>query len=152
LILVIAFWRPQVTRVLGVLIFAAAAIVNARLAMFNPTEYVQYSALTLSTVYRDFIYGWFSGHVQLLVLPVAAGQLVMAVLLTRPKPWRRLEVTGAIIFLLAIAPLGVGAAFPFSLSLIAALLVMERSFSKTVTLGRREAEGRVRAPSTARVP
>lgn len=44
LILVIAFWRPQVTRVLGVLIFAAAAIVNPRLAMFNPAEYVQYGA------------------------------------------------------------------------------------------------------------
>jgi hypothetical protein len=35
-------------------------------------------------------------------------------------------VLGAIIFLMAIAPLGVGSAFPFSLTFIAAIVVMDR--------------------------
>jgi hypothetical protein len=39
---------------------------------------------------------------------------------------RRLGVASAAVFLLAIAPLGVGSGFPFSLTAIASLLVMER--------------------------
>lgn len=112
------------------LIFAAAAFLNARLALTRPAEYLGYGPLSLSSAYREFIYGWFSQHVQTLVLPIAVGQLLIAVLLTRRRPWRRIGVAGAIVFLCAIAPLGVGSALPFSFSLSAALLVMEWRLSR----------------------
>jgi hypothetical protein len=126
LLLLVAFTRPEVTRWASALIFLAAAAVNTRLAIIRPLDYLDYGALTPITVYREFIYGWFSQHVPMLVLPIAAGQLAIAVLLTRSLRWRRLGIAGAVFFLLAIAPLGVGSAFPFSLLMIGALLVMEQ--------------------------
>jgi hypothetical protein len=126
ILLLFAFKRPEVTRWACVVIFLAAAVVNTRLAIIRPLEYVDYGALTPSALYREFIYGWFSQHVRMLVLPIAAGQLAIAVLLTRSHPWRQLGTDGAVLFLLGIAPLGVGSAFPFSFLLIGALLVMQR--------------------------
>jgi hypothetical protein len=130
LLLLSAFKRPEVTRWACVLIFLAAAVVNTRLAVIRPLEYVDYGAFTASALYREFIYGWFSRHVRMLVLPIAPGQLAIAILLTRGRPWRQLGVAGAVLFLLAIAPLGVGSAFPFSFLLIGALLVMERRLNQ----------------------
>lgn len=129
----VAFKRPQVIRWLSVLIFAAAALLNARLALTRAAEYLGYGPLAWSSAYREFIYGWLSQHVQTLVLPIAVGQLLIAVLLTRRRPWRRIGVVGAIVFLCAIAPLGVGSAFPFSFWLSAALLVMEWQLSRKET-------------------
>jgi hypothetical protein len=129
LLLLFAFKRPEVTRWACVLIFLSAAVVNTRLAIIRPLEYVDYGALTPSALYREFIYGWFSQHVRMLVLPIAAGQLAIAVLLTRSRPWRQLGTAGAVLFLLGIAPLGVGSAFPFSFLIISAMIVMERRLS-----------------------
>ena len=126
LLLLTAFKRPEVTRWACVVIFLAAAVVNTRLAIIRPLDYVDYGGFTPFALYREFIYGWFSRHVRMLVLPIAAGQLAIAVLLTRSWPWRELGIAGAVLFLLGIAPLGVGSAFPFSFLLIGALLVMER--------------------------
>jgi len=88
--------------------------------------YLAYGALTPSALYRDFIEGWFSTHVQPFVLSIAIGQLITAILLSRGTESRKLGVAGASVFLLAIAPLGIGSGFPFSLIAIASLLVMER--------------------------
>ena len=125
LLLIVAFWKPRASRWLFVLMFVAAAFANTRMALTRPEAYLDYAALAVSSAYREFITGWFAQHVQLLVLPIAAGQLTIAALLTRSGAWRRLGVAGSIVFLLAIAPLGVGSAFPFSLTVIAAMLVME---------------------------
>lgn len=78
------------------------------------------------SAYAHFITGWFSRHIQDVVLAIALGQFAIAVLLIQRRPWRVLGVLGAMVFLLAIAPLGVGSAFPFSLIFIAAIVVMDR--------------------------
>lgn len=121
-ILVLAFKRPRLARILLVTLFAWAAFTNTRIALSSPDVYLEYGDLTVSTWYRNFINGWFGRHIQLVVLSIAAGQLAITVLLARPREWRRIGVAGAVIFLLAIAPLGVGSAFPFSLTLSAALV------------------------------
>jgi hypothetical protein len=120
-----AFWRPRVARVLFVVLFLWASLTNATTAMRTPEVYVEYASLAISSFYRDFILGWFSEHVRLLVLPVALGQFIIAVLLMTPRPWRSLGVFGAVTFLVAIAPLGVGSAFPFSFTAGVALIVMD---------------------------
>jgi hypothetical protein len=80
----------------------------------------------VSATYRAFIQGWFREHTASLLLPIAAAQLVIALLLVRNTVGaRRIAVLGAVIFLLAIAPLGVGSAFPFSLSCGLAMVIME---------------------------
>jgi hypothetical protein len=124
-ILALAFWRPGVARWVWVAIFAWAAWVNTTTAAREPWVYLAYGGLTPSPVYRDFIAGWFSTHIQPFVLSIAVGQLTIAILLSRAGDARWLGVMGASVFLLAIAPLGVGSGFPFSLIGIASLLVME---------------------------
>ena len=125
-ILAVAMWRPKFARWISAAIFLWASITNATFAIRRPSAYVEYAPLALLDVYRNFINGWFSQHVRLMVLPIACGQLAIAVLLLMPRPWRSLGIVGAIAFLLGIAPLGVGSAFPFSLTFIAALLLMNR--------------------------
>jgi len=123
-VLALAFWRPTVALWMVVSVFVWAAATNTYIALTHPAVYVDYAALTPSAWYRDFILGWFSGHVQTLVLPIALGQLTIAALLaSRRRAWLWCGVAGALTFLLAIAPLGVGAGFPFSLTFGAALLV-----------------------------
>ena len=75
-------------------------------------------------MYRDFITGWFSRHIQVMVVAIALGQAAIALLMASRVPARRwLGAAGASVFLLAIAPLGVGSGFPFSLTFGAALFV-----------------------------
>ena len=126
-LLATAFRRPRWVRWASVLIFGLAAFTNARLALANPLEYQGYLDLAVLDVYRDFIAGWFRDHTRWLVLPIAVGQLTIALLLLfNSRVTRWVAVCGAVAFLLAIAPLGVGSAFPFSLTYGLALLVMAR--------------------------
>ena len=125
-ILALAFWRPHIARWIWVGIFVWAASVNTMTAATEPWVYLAYGGLTPSTLYREFINGWFSTHIQPFVLSIAIGQLMIAILLSRAGDVRRLGVINASVFLLAIAPLGVGSGFPFSLIAVASLFVMER--------------------------
>lgn len=124
-ILALAYWRPGVVRWIWVAIFVWAAAVNTITAAREPWVYLAYGALTPSPLYRDFIAGWFSTHIQPVIVSIAAGQLTIAILLSRTGDARWLGIVGASIFLLAIAPLGVGSGFPFSLIAVASLLLME---------------------------
>ena len=120
----IAFWRKGPVRWAAVLLFAWAALTNTRTALGDPGAYLEYAALTPAAWYRAFITGWFSRHIQATVLTIAAGQAAIAILLASPRHTHRWTgAIGAWIFLLAIAPLGVGSGFPFSLTFGAALLV-----------------------------
>jgi len=130
----LAWNRPRVAAWLCAAVFAWASITNATFAMRDPSVYVEYAALAIIPAYRDFISGWFSTHVRWMVLPIAVGQLAIAALLVTPKPWRKLGVVGAIVFLAGIAPLGVGSAFPFSIWFGAAVVLSARggvSISRT---------------------
>jgi hypothetical protein len=125
-LLELGYWLPRVARWAWVGIFVWAATVNTFTAATKPWAYLAYGGLTPSHWYEAFINGWFSVHIPEFVMTIAAGQLTIAILLSREGPARRLGVWGATIFLLAIAPLGVGSGFPFSLSAIGSLLLMER--------------------------
>jgi hypothetical protein len=128
-VLMLAFRRPRLVRWFWAAVFAWAASVNVLTSVRTPWEYMVYAALTPAEAYRGFIEGWVSQHVRPMVLSIAAGQIVIALLLVRGSQARRTGVVGATIFLLAIAPLGVGSAFPFGLTAIASLLVMERGLA-----------------------
>src|SRR5512138_71503 len=125
-LLELGYLLPKVARWAWVAIFVWAATVNTWTAAIEPWVYLAYASLTPSEWYQAFITGWFSRHIPGVVLSIATGQLTIAMLLTRDGRARRLGVIGACIFLVAIAPLGVGSGFPFSLSAIASLVIMER--------------------------
>ncbi len=131
LLLVSGRWR-RVGRALFVALFLWAAQLNLRLALTNPGAYLDY-ARWAAEPYRRFILGPFARHTTPLVAAIAGGQLAVAVLVALRGAAARLGLAGAVIFLLAIAPLGRGSAFPFSITAsLAAGLLARRPFAATV--------------------
>lgn len=131
-ILVVAWRWRNVGRLLFVLLFLWAAQINLRTAIMTPTAYLDYAQWAIAP-YRTFILGAFSRHITAFVAVIAVGQFVIAVLVALRGPAVRLGLLGALAFLLAIAPLGRGSAFPFSLIAGAAAVVLARSaFPRTL--------------------
>lgn len=122
LVLVVAWRIPFVARIAIGVIFLLASIVNTREAIIQPSSYLFYEQLALLQLYRDFIAGWFSEHVRAMVLPIAFGQLLIAGGMFFGGRWLKLAIIGVVIFGLAIAPLGVGSAFPCSVVLAIAAM------------------------------
>jgi hypothetical protein len=123
-LLAVAFWRRDVARWAVVAVFGWAAVTNTQTVLSRPEVYLDFGSLTLSSSYREFIYGWFSRHTQAMVLAIAFGQVLIAALLASRRTLHRWAgAIGAWVFLLAIAPLGVGSGFPFSLTFGLALFV-----------------------------
>jgi len=126
LALLVVAWRWRTAgRALMAALFLWAAQTNLRLAVVNPMVYLQYARWAIEP-YQRFILGTFSEHITSLVGLIALGQLAIAALVAARGRAVQLGLAGAIVFLLAIAPLGRGAAFPFSLTVSAAALVLLR--------------------------
>lgn len=152
-ILLVAFWRASLARWIFMAMFLWASVVNTITALTAPWEYTAYAALTPFSGYQHFIEGVFSRHIAAFVLPIAAGQLLIAILLGLSERWRQWGERGAIVFLLAITPLGVGSGFPFTLFAVAAFVVMEKGLWVAEHFPRPETRRAPanRVPSTAQV-
>ncbi|HEU4556163.1 MAG TPA: hypothetical protein VFS25_25170 [Chitinophaga sp.] len=124
LLLVLAAKRPQIARAMLSLIFIGAACYNAIVAIYYPERYLVYADLTASPLYETFIRGAFSRHITLYILVIALLQLVTGTLIGWKGIWMKLALAGAFTFLIAIAPLGAGSAFPCSIMLAAACLIL----------------------------
>ncbi|MCP4975848.1 MAG: hypothetical protein GY931_06770 [Maribacter sp.] len=112
LILVAAIRKTKLARLLFALLFGWACWINYTTAHYNPEEYLNYAVLTPFDLYRDFIKGWFKEHIIIMVTIIAFGQGLIALGMLL-KGWMvRLACFGAIVFFLAITPLGIGAGFP----------------------------------------
>lgn len=133
LILLVAWKAPRWARWSIVLIFIWASAVNAYTANTTPEVYLEYAPMAIP-IYRSFINGWFAAHVQMMVTLIAIGQLTIALLLSLKGFWFNLGILGASIFLLAIAPLGVGSGFPFSLIMVAALFLLYKYYNRKTNI------------------
>lgn len=119
-------WRT-VGRLLFVLLFLWAAEVNLRTALGRPQVYLEYAPLAYSDLYRQFILGFFSRHITPLVAAVAMAQFLIAVLVSLRGFTVQLGLIGAIVFLVAIAPLGTGSGFPSTLVMAVAAVPLLRA-------------------------
>jgi hypothetical protein len=110
--LVAAIKWPRIARLSFFLLFAWASWTNWETVLQNPEAYLEYADLTWSRWYASFINGWFSKHITLVIGFVATSQALIA-LSVLFKGWiYAIGCLGAIIFLVAILPFGVGAGFP----------------------------------------
>ncbi|GAA3918195.1 hypothetical protein GO495_20655 [Chitinophaga oryziterrae] len=136
LILIIVLAKPIFGRMLISLIFIAAAIINTVVAITNPDVYKVYESLAALPVYEDFIRGPFSLHITTYVIIIAAGQLMIGLGLAMKGMYESIALVGAIIFLLAIAPLGAGSSFPCTviLALACGILLREEKRKSWFTL------------------
>jgi len=125
-ILLASFKRPKVARFLLFLLFAWACFTNYYISHKNPEAYLEYANLSIRW-YTQFIDGWFSHHITQMVTIISFGQGLIAIGMLLKDRWVRIACWGTIVFLLAIAPLGIGAGFPFSLTVsLAAYLILRR--------------------------
>ena len=124
LILWAAWKRPRLARLIFFFLFAAASWTNWNAALSNPQVYLDYADVSFLPVYRQFIQGWFSQHITVMVGLIATAQTLIAVSMLLRGLLLNIGVVGAIVFLIAIAPLGVGSAFPFSITASLALYLI----------------------------
>jgi hypothetical protein len=110
-----AYVWPRLSRLGYVLLFVWAAWINWRTAWTTPDVYLEYGDLAVSGLYVEFIRGIFASHILLFVGAIATCQALIAAGLLLGDGPARVSLVGATIFLVAIAPLGVGAGFPSSL-------------------------------------
>ncbi len=135
--LYVAFRNTRLARLLFALMFLYAGCYNMYIGFAKPDEYQGFAELALP-LYHDFINGWFSSYNYLLIPLIALGQLGIGLGMVLQDQWVQLACIGAIIFLLSIAPLMVGSAFPFSLTVSFALLLILRNDDMNVLWGPEE--------------
>ena len=117
---------PRLARLMFVILFAWASWTNYTVSHENPTVYLQY-ADSSTKWYADFINGWFKEHITIMVSLIAIGQAFIAVGMLLKGWWVRVACIGVILFLVAIAPLGMYAGFPFSITVsFAAFFILKR--------------------------
>jgi hypothetical protein len=137
LIYVLIAWRwPSVARWIAGLGFVTAGAFNLWTSSTTPQIYVEGFGPHAFPPYREFIHGAFALHTTAFVTAIACGQLAAGGLALAPLPWRRLGYAGAIVFLIAITPLGVGAAVPSNLVFAAGIawLLWQSRFLKEASV------------------
>jgi hypothetical protein len=120
-----AIKKPYLARLMFVFLFGWAAIVNYSISHDRPEVYLEYGNVSLKW-YSNFIRGWFSRHIVEMVSLIALGQALIAVGMILKGWCVKLACAAAILFFLAIAPLGVYAAFPFSITASIAAYIITR--------------------------
>lgn len=124
--LVVAYKWHKVAKVMFALLFGWASWFNYTTCHREPEVYLNYAERAVG-FYANFITGWFSENIILFVSLIAFGQALIAIGMLLKGIWLRMACIGVIIFLMAIAPLGINAGFPFSITVsVAAYLVFRK--------------------------
>ena len=117
--LLASWYKTRLARLFFSLLFTGAAVVNLYTGINSPKEYQNFADLALP-LYRNFIKGIFWQFTTPIIIMIGLGQLMIGAGMLLRKTWVSLACWGAILFLLAITPLGFGAAFPSTVVLAAA--------------------------------
>jgi hypothetical protein len=134
LLVVIAAAWPKVARVLFSVLFLGAGVWNLFASFTMPAFYVATYGHLATPPYAAFIFGPFAANPALFVVPIALGQLTIGVLAMGTGMRVRLAMIGVTAFMIGLAPLGVGGAFPFSLfAIVAAYLVFRTPFQASLS-------------------
>lgn len=123
-ILIAAIFWPVIARFLLALLFIGAGLFNAFMAIRSPELFMAYGAMTVSAFYEQFIYGAFRDNTTAIVVSISICQMAAGVFIATRDALLKLGLIAAIIFLLAITPLGAGAAFPCTLLLVVAAIIL----------------------------
>lgn len=127
IIFLLSSWKwPRLSRLLFFILFLSASFLNFRIALRSPEVYLDFDELTIFHFYKSFIKGWFSGHIVPMITFIAGSQALIAISFLLKGLIYRVGLTGGIIFLVAIAPFGVGSAFPCTLIMAVALALLYR--------------------------
>src|SRR6187549_713363 len=122
--LIVAWNKTRWARWLFFALFLWASATNMYIGLTDPDSYLDNARFAIP-LYQDFINGWFSHYNHIIIPLIAIGQFFIAAGMLLHGWWVKLACIGSIIFLLSISPLMVGSAFPFSITVsIAAVLIL----------------------------
>ncbi len=127
LLLFLSWKRKNTARLLFAMLFFWASVTNRMTATQYPDTYLEYGKYAIP-LYKKIINGEFSSHITGYVCTIAVAQLLIALGLLARGMVVKISCIGGMIFLLAIAPLGLGAAFPFSIIAALALFILYRHY------------------------
>lgn len=136
LILFTSIKKTRWARVLFAVLFLWAFFINMYLGFTNPDSYLDNARFAIPP-YRNFINGWFSHYNHIIIPVIAFGQLLIAVGMLLKGWWVKWACIGSVIFLISIAPLMVASAFPFSLVVSAAALLILKKDERNFIWGRK---------------
>ncbi len=137
LILLFFCWKyPRIGRYLYSVIFLIACIVNVVTLIQIPEVYLDYGPLAFSDFYESIISGIFAENLRLIVSVIAFGQLAISLGIFFGGAFYRPALIFAMIFSIAITPLGIGAAFPVPLIMLISLLILysKKHFARSNTV------------------
>lgn len=120
---------PKIGKVAWGIIFILAGIFNLYTVISNPQAYLVYSQGAVG-LYQKFINGVFSSYTALIVSSIASGQILVGIFMLMKRKLFLLGIVGGIIFLVAIAPLGIGSAFPSTLLMSISLVLLYLRYKK----------------------
>ena len=124
LMLLAAFKAPKIARLLFFLLFTWASYTNWSLAIRSPQLYLEYADLTFSNFYKQFILGWFSRHITASIGFIATCQALIAFSMLLKGLPLKVGAVGAIVFLISIAPFGIGSGFPCTIIMAIGLFIL----------------------------
>ena len=133
------YW-PRLARIMFFILFTWTSWMNWQTVTDTPLLYLKFQDLTWSEAYKNFINGWFAKNINPVVITTAICQAVLAVSMLAGGVIFRAGAIGAVIFFLALTPLGMGAAFPSTLVMAIAMFILlikhpaPSILAKTVTL------------------
>jgi len=131
ILLITALKKPIIARWLYLILFGWAAYTNLTTAISTPAVYLNYANFTFLPVYKSFIQGFFSRHIAVIVTVIACCQLLVCISMALKGVTFKLGCIGGIVFLIAITPLGVGAAFPATLAMAAGMYLLFKNNKST---------------------
>jgi len=115
---------PRVARFSFFLLFAWACLKNFTTSQVMPQVYMGYAEIAWNETYRQFIHGWFATHVKMFVGTIAFFQMLIAISMLFSNRVYRIGCIGAMIFLVAIIPLGIGSGFPATVVMAVGLFIL----------------------------
>lgn len=127
-------WRSrQWGRRLFALNFLGAAFFNAIFWYIEPEEYGYYSEFVWVDAYRNFILGPFLNNLRLFLGLIVLYQLSVGIGLLSKGWWMKSAAFLGMLFLIVIAPFGLGAAFPATLIQSLGLFWIYRDAAKSAS-------------------
>ena len=136
--LITAVKWPRISRFLFFVLFAWACSLNWSTAIKSPSDYLQYGNLSFIRTYTSFIDGWFSKHITLMIGSIATCQGLIALSLLWKGMIYKIGCAGAIVFLLAIAPLGIGSGFPCTVTFSIAIVFLIRQGNEELWVNKKQ--------------
>lgn len=125
LVLLFLCWKyPKYGRYGFGAIFLTASVANTLNVLYSPQRYLEYRHFAILDIYGTFIEGFFSRHIIKFVLFVAAEQFLIFVGLFYGRYLLKPALLGAMIFSIAIIPLGIGSGMPAPVIMVLALWLL----------------------------